>query len=67
MNKFMEDKTMANETLNTQGQPLTREVAMARFMAAKRKKKEAVDRMTKELIRLYEAEHGEKPKYIEVW
>ncbi|WP_156924988.1 hypothetical protein [[Hallella] seregens] len=45
---------------------MTKEVAMARFMAAKRKKQECVDRMSKELKEQYEKETGLKARYISV-
>lgn len=45
---------------------MTKEVAMARLMAAKRKKQECVDRISKELKELYERETGQEAKYISV-
>ena len=45
---------------------MTKEVAMARFMAAKRKKQECVDRMSEELKEQYEKETGLKARYISV-
>ncbi len=45
---------------------MTREMAMTRFMAAKRKKQECVDRMSKELKEQYEKETGLEAKYISV-
>lgn len=63
----MEDETMANETSTNQEPVLTREIAMARFMAGKRRKQETVARLSKELERIYETKHGEKLKSITIW
>lgn len=45
---------------------ITREIALERFQAAKRKKQECVERMTKELKERYEKETGLEAKYISV-
>lgn len=46
---------------------MTREEALRRWAEAKRVKRDMTERMIKEAVEAFEMQHGEKPKYIEVW
>lgn len=46
---------------------ITREEALRRWRNALRQKHETTERIVKEMVSEFEREHGEKPKYIEVW
>lgn len=50
-----------------QGNIMAREDIMRRWKAALQQKKETTAWMVAELTARYEKEHGEKPKYVEVW
>lgn len=45
---------------------MNKEIAMKKFMAFKRNKQACVERMSQELIAIYESEYGERPESISV-